>query len=140
MPLPSLADLARVLSVTDIERLLAIKKAGPKLVKLEAKRDKIAGQLAELDKQIAALTGDAPVKAKGKPGRKPGRKRGRIAKAAPAPAKPVAKTKGKPGRKAKAVPNAKPAAKPAPDADAKRAAMLERMAKMRAARWGKKKA
>ena len=36
MVLPSLPEIAKALSLEDIERLLTLKRAGPKLQKLEA--------------------------------------------------------------------------------------------------------
>ena len=121
MSLPSLIVIARQLSEADISRLFALKR---NLETLEAKRRKIAEQLAEVERQIVALTGSKAPKAPGKRGRKPGRKRGRPAKAADVPAK-----RGRP-------PKAKPAVKvgrPALSGPA-REAMLARMAKARAAR------
>jgi hypothetical protein len=43
MPKVTLVAIAKELSVSDLERLLALKHAGPKLKKLEAKRKKLAG-------------------------------------------------------------------------------------------------
>ena len=162
--MPSLVALAKKLTASDIEQILRLKRVAP----LEAEREKIIGELAKLDKQIAALGGEAP-KVPGKRGRKPGRpakgkpgrKRGRPAKTASAPAKRGRPTKGKPGRKrgrpVKAAatptkrgpgrpPKVKPVAKvgrprkrPALTGPA-REAMLERMAKARAAMAAKRAA
>jgi len=141
MPRPSILAIAQRLTLEDLQRLIILKSEGPKIKRLEAKRDKIAGQLAAVEKQIADLSGGAapkqggrkpghPAKAAGKPGRKPGRP-------AKVQAKPAAKkaAKGKPGRK--------PAPKPAPKPTAKKRsspAVLERMAKMRAAKAAKRTA
>jgi len=151
---PSLATLAKKLTASDIEQILLLKRAAP----LEAKRQKIIGELAKLDKQIAALEGGKAPKVPGKRGRKPGRKRGRPAKATSIRGRPA---RGRPGRKrgrpAKAAgapikrgpgrpPKAKPAAKvgrprkrPALTGPA-REAMLARMAKARAAMAAKRAA
>jgi len=138
MTLPSLADIAKSLSIEDIERLVALKRAGPKLEKLEARQRKLTDELADVDQQIAALEGDkAPVK-RGRPPKATSvpTKRGRPPTTAAPPAK---RGRGRP-------PKAKPAAKVGrprgrPDkAGSKREAMLARMAKMRAARTAKREA
>ena len=119
MAFPSLTVIAQRLSEAEISRLLVLKRAGPKLEKLEAERLKLTDQLAEIDSQIAALKGgEAP------------KKRDRPAKAAAAPAK-----RGR-GRPPKAKPAAKvrrPRGRPA-KAEPGREAMLARLAKARAAR------
>ena len=98
MPKIPFGAIAEKLSLAELEYLLALKRAGPKLQKLEARRGQIAAQLADVEKQIAALTGGETPKTKAQRGRKMGR-----------PAK-SAKTPGKQGRK----PGRKPAAKAAP--------------------------
>jgi len=149
----SLTDIARQLSKDDINRLLALKQNEPKLLKLEAELKKLTDELADVDRQIAALEGGRAPKAPGKRGRpaktanvpaKRGRppkttavpaKRGRPPKAAAVPAK-----RGRP-------PKAKPAGKVVrtkPEAKSKRtpsgqAAINARMAKARAARKKSKK-
>lgn len=109
MPFPSLAKIAATLSEADIQRLLVLKRSGPKLEKLEARRKKIADQLAEVEKELAALTGVTALKAPAKRGRKPGRpakttaatvKRGR-------PAKPGRKLRAAKAGTAKRVPAAR---------------------------------
>ena len=70
MALPSLPDIAKQLSESDIEQLLRLKRAGPKLQKLEAKRRKLLVQFAAVDNQIAEIIGEAAPKKRGLP-RKP---------------------------------------------------------------------
>jgi len=113
MALPPLTDIAKQLSKSDIEILLRLKRAGPKLQKLEAKRKKLLEQWAKIDGEIAALEG----------GKAPGRKRGRPAKTPAAPAK-----RGRP-------PKVKPAAKVGrPVKTGPSVAQLSALAKARAAR------
>ena len=151
MAFPSLAVIAQKLSTAEIERLLVLKRIGPKLGKLESKRKTLAGQLADLDKQIAALGGEATpktTKRRGrKPGRKPsrpakgkpGRKRGRPAKASIVPAK---RGSGRPPKNKPAAKSSRPRARPAlsgPEAEARRKAMLANLAKARAVRAANRK-
>lgn len=95
---------------------LVKRRSDPRRTRLEAKRGKLADAIAKLDAEIAALTGEAKP---GKPSaKKPGRKPGKRAVSRP-----------------KAVKAAKPAkAKPSVDADARRAKLLENLAKARAVR------
>ncbi|MCL2000110.1 MAG: hypothetical protein FWG74_01630 [Planctomycetes bacterium] len=133
MPTMTLSALARRLSEADIEHLLVLKRAGPKLERLEAQRQRVVGQLAEVEARIAELSGGGTPKAKRRPGRRQG----------PKPA-----VKGKPNRRppAKTTSRGKPAPKPGrkpitkPGAAAGREAMLARMAKMRAVRAAKREA
>ena len=77
MPALTLAMLAKSLTPAEIERLIAMKRAGPKLEKLEAKRDEIVKRLADVEREISELSGgEAP---KTRRGSKP-----HPAKAAPA--------------------------------------------------------
>lgn len=103
----------QMLELTD---LVLARRVDPRQAKMEKQREKLMTALRKIDDEIAALT-DA-----GKPSAKrPGRKPGNCAIAAPKAVKP-AKTK-KPARN-----------------DPARAAMLERMAKARAARAAKRAA
>ena len=61
-------------SIADLRRELAARER--QVAKLRARRDKVARQLADLDRQIAALAGEAA------PARKPERKK--TARSAPA--------------------------------------------------------
>jgi len=145
MALPSLPEIAKTLSLEDIERLLALKRAGPKLEKLQAKQKKLTDELANVDRQIAALASGKAPKATGKRGR-PAKtaavpaKRGRPAKTTVAPAKrgpgrpPKAKSVGKVER-----PRGRPA-KAGSKAVARHEAMLARLAKARAVRAANLKA
>lgn len=69
------------LSIADLQALLEkrISKERKKLPTLQAKRDKLASQLEEIDAEIAAIGGSAPAKRRGrKPGRRGGRAKGAI--------------------------------------------------------------
>ena len=137
MAFPSLAVIAQRLDESDIERLLLLKRAGPKLEKLESRRGEISRQLADVEKQIAALTGEgAP-----KPKARRGRKTGRLAKTSKAPAK----TGRKPGRSTKTRPARGSAAKAATRGTPGRKssaspARLAALAKARAAKAAKRRA
>ena len=128
MAFPSLAVIAQRLNEADIERLLLLKRVGPKLEKLENRRGEIARQLADVEKQITALTGEDVPKPKAQRGHETGR-----------PTKTVGASARKPGRPAKGRSGRKPVAKGGPGASAGRAAMLKRMAKMRAAKAAKRR-
>ena len=145
MVLPSLSEIAKVLRLEDIERLLALKRAGPKLEKLQAKQKKLTAELADVDRQIAALEVGKAATTSGKGGR-PAKvatvpaTRGRPGRTSVAPAKrgrgrpPKAKSVAKVGR-----PHGRPA-KAGSEAAARHEAMLARMAKMRAVRAANLKA
>ena len=112
MPFPSLAVIARRLSEVEIERLLTLKRIGPRLERLEARRAKIIARIATVDRKLAELTWTATKK-------RPDRQLAR-------------QVKNRPGRI--------PAAKAGAGAAARKAAMLKHMAKMRAAlavKWRK---
>ena len=137
MAFPSLAVIAKKLSEAQIKQLLMLKRAGPKLLKMEERRKKLAAQLAELDKQIAALDSGAAPKAAKRRGRKPGRKPGRPAKGKPGrkpgrPAKAVAK-RG-PGRPSKAAKATRPAKAKRRYSPAALEVLRANMAKARAAK------
>ncbi len=79
-----LAAIAKSLSENDIQELIRLKKTGDKrVIALTKKRDRIAAKLAEVEAEIAKLTGESlpskrgPRKQRGKPGPKPGAKRGK---------------------------------------------------------------
>jgi len=64
----TLLALANRLSLSEIETLLALKRAGPKAVALEARRATLAGRLAAVERRIARLDGqDAPPPRRGRP-------------------------------------------------------------------------
>lgn len=74
----SLKEIAKQLTGDDIQELMRLKEQEDKrLTDLLKKRDKLAGELAEVEEQIAGLGGSVAGKApagKKKPGRRPGRK------------------------------------------------------------------
>ncbi len=132
---------------------LARRRNDPRRVRLEKKRGRLAAALEKIDAEIARLAGGArPAKV---PARRPGRKPGRPAKAAAVPARrgrqantsqaagasPVQarQAAGKRGLKAVKPAQAAKAKRPVTD-PARRAKLLENLAKARAARAAKRDA
>lgn len=107
--------------LAELTELVTARRIDPRQAKLEKKRDTLMAALRKLDAEVAVLTGEKP--ATKRPGRKPGKPAVKAIKSAKAP------KAAKPGKATKAN---KPAAN-----DPARAAMLERMAKARAARAAK---
>lgn len=116
---PNLLKLAQQLSAADLKQLTALigRKSNPRVKKLEVKRDRLAAQLAKLDREIASLDGTAPVKRRGRPGR---------AVSATSGASKPGKSPKAPGKASKRSP-------------AEQKTINDRMAKVRAARWGQSK-
>ena len=90
-----MGKLAAQLSARDLETLLKLKQDGGRVAGLRKKRDKIARDIAAIDRQIAAIDGgSAPAKRGRKPGAPVAKKRGRPAakkRSRPAAAKTAAK-------------------------------------------------
>ena len=63
----NLAKLVASLTAKQLEQLQQLTKENPRKKKLEAKRSRLAAQLAAIDRQIAQATGEAPAKRRGRP-------------------------------------------------------------------------
>ena len=96
-----LKSIAMQLSENDIKELFRLKKMGDKrVIALRKEREKMAANLARLDKRIARLMGeDEGEKAEAPKRRRRSRKSGRRVAAKKAKAEPK-KARGRPGRKA----------------------------------------
>jgi len=63
----NLAKLVASLTAKQLEQLQHLAKENPRKQKLEARRNKLAAQLAAIDRQIAQATGEAPAKRRCRP-------------------------------------------------------------------------